>query len=81
MIPRLGRILPYGVAILGVFDTLYLWSGYPYASAFIGLVTLYLIHLMCRNHRAIVPKDALFYLIAPAVLIVIILVATYCIFF
>jgi len=81
MIPRLGRILPLAMSVLGVFDTIYVWHMNKLVSVFIGIATLYLIHLLCRNHTAIPPKDALFFLYMPVILILVILVVTYFIFF
>ena len=83
MIPWLGKLFPFCVAVLGVFDTIYTWfSSNPerYRSIFIGIVTVYLIHLLYKDHEASHPKHAWKFFVSAIVSIAIILIESWWIF-
>jgi len=84
MIPWLGKLFPFCVAVLGVFDTIYTWfSSKPnhYLSVFIAIVTVYLIYLLYKDHESSHPKHAWKFFLSAVVSIIIILVETWWIFF
>jgi len=81
MIPRFGRVFPLIVAVIGMIDARYSWHISKDLSIFcIGLV-VYLIYFMFMDHASVSPKRAVFHLVMPFLVMIMILVATWFIFF
>ena len=81
MIPRLGRVFPYAMTVLGIFDVLYVWSIHKMFSIFIAIITIFLIYFMFKDHSAVQPKRAVHHFVTPLALMLVILASTYLIFF
>lgn len=81
MIPRFGRVIPFVIAVLGVFDAKYAWESHKVTSIFVGVVTIFLIYFMFKRHDAVSPKRAIHHIATPFILMLVIVVTTYFLFF
>lgn len=81
MIPRFGRVLPFIISVIGMIGARYSWQTNKDLSVLLICLVIYLIYFMCKRHAAVPPGKGLYHIVAPAIVMIIILVATCFIFF